>query len=59
VTAAESRALIGKTLTIRDKRTGAKYTIKVKDVKEAYGNLRVQVAEVWFEPTDDELKTAS
>ena len=52
--------LIGSDIRLRDVRTGATYTAKVWDVKEAYGKVRICVdadGNPWFEPTAGELAT--
>ena len=49
---------IGKSIVLTDQRTGAKYSAKIKDAKEAYGRLRLSVADgAFFEPTPKELQT--
>ena len=52
--------MIGKTITLYDRRTGHCYQATITDSKENWGKLRLQVEQdslddVWFEPDSKEL----
>lgn len=49
--------LTGRTIVIRDSRTGFRYTAEIAEQKESYGRTRVRLkdSELWIEPTQTEL----
>ncbi len=48
---------LGKTITLRDARTGAGYAPAITNAREAWGKLRLEVEDsgIYFEPTPVEL----
>lgn len=50
--------VIGKEITITDKRTQCQYKMIIRDARESFGNLRILVGgEKFFQPTDAEVST--
>lgn len=58
-TTRELMELLGKTITIKDTRTGVWYDHVIADACTRWGQLRIQLAGpgVWFQPTSAELET--
>ena len=50
--------MLGKTIHIFDKRTGATYAQTIVDVKEDWGRIRIRTSQngPWFEPTAEEMR---
>lgn len=54
----ELAALLNKTITLFDARTGRYYEAKIADVRSDYGRTRIkaEAGDRWFEPTTLEME---